>query len=190
MEQQLAEKDGEITQKDRELRATNEQLDTKTCKLRRTENKLKEMKKSVKMPEKPKKREIFKLMCKPNEFIVAPIKRMSSTLAKRVKELKDSGFVDMHELKDLPNARYLWRYLHMVMKKQGTMNYRPQPSALTNNTIQSYFIADEIDVDMLIRDMKLNQDQAEWITNIITGAGRVPARQTRMDQFLVPMDTE
>jgi hypothetical protein len=141
---------------------------------------------TVRMPESAKQREIFRLFVKGD--LIVPLRRKEACANPRVNELMAADFVPAEVgVDDVPNARYLWKRVFDVLKKQGYLTHAPHPHIAKNGKqkhISAYKLSPHMCVDGVIAELKLNTEEGDWLKKVTACAGRLPPKQNLMDQYL------
>ena len=189
---QLAERDHEIACKDiqlceqrAELAATNQDMVMVEELLEENIQELGDLRGALMRPKIPAQQENFQLWSKMDAHVIADVRRCTGTLRKRVHELRESGFLPIHQLEDVPNCRNIGKAVFQAMRDDGVLNYEPQPNAVTGKRIRAYSVANEIDVESLMTRLGFTDDDArEYIVGMVNGAGRVPANQRRITEYM------
>jgi hypothetical protein len=99
-----------------------------------------------------------------------------------MKELLAAADVD-----NVPNARDLWKPVFDVMGKQGYLTHTPYPHVMKNGKkkhISAYKLSTDMCIDGVIAELKLNNEEGEWLKKVTACAGRVSQSQTFMDQYM------
>ena len=171
----------ELGEKERDLRMAEGQLEQHIEQLNHVDA-------ALPKPDDEGDVEMMEVYVKPSEKVVAAIKRRSGDMKKRREHLTKSGFTCLNSIRDTPNSRYMWKKMRKVLGKRGVMHYRGSRNMVTNKTLQSYELADNIDVADVVREMRVSAG-AEWLTEIIVGAGLQTGnlRQSTLDEHLVPI---
>jgi hypothetical protein len=87
----------------------------------------------------------------------------------------------------VPNVRFLRKRVFDVMRKRGHLTHAPHPHIMENGkkkNIAAYKLSTDMCIDGVIAELKLNNEEGEWLKKVTACAGRVPTKQTLMDQYL------